>query len=90
MENISHSMIGNFTILWRIAQSMITVKDHHTGRLFDPWDHLGPKRRKLLDTRSITLMRSMNSGIMPWISTMNRMPVNTYLNERFGRTAGYS
>jgi len=29
---------------------MITVKDHHTKRLFDPWDHLGPKRRKLLDS----------------------------------------
>jgi len=29
---------------------MITVKDHQTGRLFDPWDYLGPKRRKLLET----------------------------------------
>lgn len=29
---------------------MINVKDHQTGRLFDPWDHLGPKRRELLDT----------------------------------------
>ena len=29
---------------------MITVKDHRTKRLFDPWSHLGPKRRKLLDT----------------------------------------
>ena len=29
---------------------MITVNDHQTGRLFDPWEHLGPKRRKLLDT----------------------------------------
>lgn len=29
---------------------MIHVKDHLTGRLFDPWDHIGPKRRKLLDT----------------------------------------
>ncbi len=28
---------------------MIHVKDHHTERLFDPWDHIGPKRRKLLD-----------------------------------------
>ncbi|MBA7567500.1 hypothetical protein ES708_09212 [subsurface metagenome] len=28
---------------------MINVKDHHTDWLFDPWDHLGPKRRKLLD-----------------------------------------
>lgn len=29
---------------------MITVKDHQTGRLFDPWDYIGPKRRKLLET----------------------------------------
>ena len=29
---------------------MITAKDHHTMRLFDPWDYLGPKRRRLLDT----------------------------------------
>jgi hypothetical protein len=29
---------------------MIKINDHHTGRLFDPWEHLGPKRRKLLDS----------------------------------------
>ena len=29
---------------------MITVKDHHTRRLFDHWDYLGTKRRKLFDT----------------------------------------
>jgi len=29
--------------------SVITIKDHYTERLFDPWDHLGPKRRRLLD-----------------------------------------
>lgn len=28
---------------------MITVKNHKQGHLFDPWEHLGPKRRKLLD-----------------------------------------
>jgi hypothetical protein len=28
---------------------MITVKDHSTGHLFDQWDHISPKRRKLLD-----------------------------------------
>jgi len=28
---------------------MITAKDHSTGLLFDFWDHIGPKRRKLLD-----------------------------------------
>lgn len=28
---------------------MIRAKDHSTGLLFDFWDHIGPKRRKLLD-----------------------------------------
>jgi len=28
---------------------MVNVKDHQTGWLFDPWDHVGPKRRKLLE-----------------------------------------
>lgn len=29
---------------------MFNVNDHQTGRLFDPWNYLGPKRRKLLET----------------------------------------
>jgi len=29
---------------------MITVTDRSTGHLFDMWDHIGPKRRKLLDS----------------------------------------
>jgi len=33
----------------RIHQ-MITINDHGTGRLFDPWEYLGPKRRKLLES----------------------------------------
>ncbi|MEA3421724.1 MAG: transposase, partial [Acidobacteriota bacterium] len=28
---------------------MINARDRQTGYLFDPWDHIGPKRRKLLD-----------------------------------------
>ena len=28
---------------------MLTVRDHQTGHLFDPWSHLGLKRRKLLE-----------------------------------------
>jgi hypothetical protein len=28
---------------------MFTIKDHKTRHLFDPWQHLGPKRRQLLD-----------------------------------------
>ena len=79
MEIISHSMVGNFTIIWRIAQSMITVKDHHTGRLFDPWDHLGPKRRKLLDTSWSGIFRKY---------LLDDLPVGKvagYFNESLGR-----
>ena len=25
------------------------IKDHKTDHLFDPWGHLGPKRRELLE-----------------------------------------
>ena len=28
---------------------MITFRDHHSGDLFDPWEHLGAQRRRLLD-----------------------------------------
>lgn len=28
---------------------MITINDHHTVRLFDPWEYLEPKRRQLLE-----------------------------------------
>lgn len=28
---------------------MLTVRDHQSGDLFDPWEHLGPKRRALLE-----------------------------------------
>jgi len=27
---------------------MIHTRDHQTDYLFDPWDYLGPKRKKLL------------------------------------------
>ena len=28
---------------------MLTLRDHHSGNLFDPWEYLGPKRRRLLE-----------------------------------------
>src|SRR5512135_1766753 len=28
---------------------MLTIRDHQTGDLFDPWEHLGEQRRRLLD-----------------------------------------
>ena len=36
---------------------MIHTKDHKTGYLFDPWDHLGPKRRKLMEQSWAGLFR---------------------------------
>ena len=36
---------------------MIYTKDHKTGYLFDPWDHLGPKRRKLMEQSWAGLFR---------------------------------
>ncbi len=28
---------------------MLTLRDHESGDLFDPWEYLGPQRRKLLE-----------------------------------------
>lgn len=36
---------------------MFYTKDHKTGYLFDPWDHLGPKRRKLMEQSWAGLFR---------------------------------
>ena len=32
-----------------ILRVMLTLRDHQSGALFDPWEHLGPKRRRLLE-----------------------------------------
>ena len=47
MLNINH--IG--------ATAMIHARDHKTPYLIDPWDYLGPKRRKLLDESWAGLFR---------------------------------
>ncbi|RPJ00244.1 MAG: transposase, partial [Deltaproteobacteria bacterium] len=39
------------------AGAMIHVRDHKTPYLIDPWDYLGPKRRKLLDESWAGLFR---------------------------------
>ena len=36
---------------------MIRIKDHKQGELFDPWGHLSPKRRELLDKSWAGLFR---------------------------------
>ena len=58
---------------------MITVKDHHTRRLFDPWEYLGPKRRKLLDSSWSGVFRKY---------LLERLPVSKvakHFDERMGR-----
>jgi hypothetical protein len=39
------------------ADAMIHARDHKTPYLIDPWDYLGPKRRKLLDASWAGLFR---------------------------------
>lgn len=39
------------------VNDMIHTKDHTTGYLFDPWRHLGPKRRRLLQESWAGLFR---------------------------------
>ncbi len=36
---------------------MLTIRDHQTGDLFDPWAHLGEKRRGLLDRSWAAIFR---------------------------------
>jgi hypothetical protein len=58
---------------------MITVKDHHTRRLIDPWDYVGPKRRRLLD-------RSWSGVFRRYL--LEELPVRTvarYFDEAMGR-----
>ena len=58
---------------------MIRTKDHKTGYLFDPWNHLGPKRRKLMEQSWAGLFRE---------HILQELPVNKiarYFTEGFGR-----
>ena len=58
---------------------MITINDHHTKRLFDPWAYLGPKRRKLLEKSWAGLFRE---------HLFNKIPVNKivcYFDKYMGR-----
>jgi len=40
-----------------MRKSMIKIKNHKQGNLFDPWSHLSPKRRELLDKSWAGLFR---------------------------------
>ena len=58
---------------------MINVKNHKQGDLFDPWAHLGPKRRKLLDKSWAGLFRE---HILEELPVDELMP---FFREDFGR-----
>ena len=47
------------------------IKDHNTGYLFDPWDYLGSRRRKLLDQSWAGLFRKY---------LLNELPVDKLVN----------
>ncbi|MCX5852115.1 MAG: transposase, partial [Deltaproteobacteria bacterium] len=58
---------------------MIYTKDHKTGYLFDPWKHLGPKRRRLMEQSWAGLFRE---------HILSALPVHTlasFFTEGFGR-----
>jgi len=58
---------------------MIRVEDHKTGYLIDPWRHLGPKRRRLLDESWAGLYRE---------HILNHLPVDKlvrHFRADFGR-----
>ena len=69
MTNINH--IGDHL--------MIHTRDHKTAYMFDPWEYLGPKRRKLLDSSWAGLFRE---------HILSELPVSqlaSYYSEDFGR-----
>jgi len=58
---------------------MIRIRDHQTGYLFDPWDYLGPKRKRLLSESWAGLFREQ---------ILFSLPVNKFADfftEGFGR-----
>jgi hypothetical protein len=57
---------------------MLTIRDHQTGDLFDPWEHLGEKRRRLLDRSWAAVFRE---------HLLNHLPV-AELAARFSRELG--
>ena len=58
---------------------MLTIRDHQTGDLFDPWEHLGDKRRRLLDRSWAAVFRE---------HLLNHLPVRelaAYFSRELGR-----
>jgi len=61
------------------VKTMICAKNHKQGDLFDPWAHLGPKRRNLLDKSWAGLFRER---ILEALPVEELMP---FSKEGFGR-----
>jgi len=61
------------------GKNMITVKNPNQLNIFDPWDHITPKRRKMLDNSWPGLFRE---HILPSIPVHK---VAKYFDETFGR-----
>ena len=58
---------------------MLTLRDHRSGGLFDPWEYLGPKRRRLLEQSWAGVFRDY---------LLNQLPVGelaTEFRDDFGR-----
>jgi hypothetical protein len=58
---------------------MINIKDHKTGYLWDQWDHLGPKRRKLLQESWAGLFQD---HVLPYLPVERVFP---FFSETTGR-----
>ena len=58
---------------------MINVKDHKTGYLWDQWEHLGPKRRKLLQESWAGLFQN---HVLPYLPVERVIP---FFSETMGR-----
>lgn len=61
------------------VDAMIYTKDHKTAYLFDPWEYLGPKRRKLMDQSWAGLFKE---EILPELPVGKIAP---YFSDRVGR-----
>ena len=59
------------------ADAMIRTRDHKTPYLIDPWDYLGPKRRKLLDESWAGLFREHILSELPVHKISPIMPTDS-------------
>jgi hypothetical protein len=64
---------------------MIGIKDHKTRYMFDPFDYLGQKRKKLLDEFWPGTFREHVRPILP-----NRSASSSSLIHRFCRSQGWA